>query len=123
MQLHRSDIPGTNFVRFQSESEYFINDVLYTRSIIVSADRIVDDWTPRSVAELTLDDFQMLAEFDAEIVILGTGRTLEFPSPALFAPLIEQKCGYEVMSSHSACNTFNILLGDERKVVGAILIE
>ena len=65
----------------------------------------------------------MLAEFDPEILILGTGKDLVFPNLNLLQPLIEQKCGYEIMNSKSACNTFNILLGDDRKVIAALITD
>ncbi len=121
MELHRSDSSGLNLIRPRGFGEFLVNDVLYTQSIIVTADNVITDWRAESVADLTVDDFRMLAELDAEILILGTGRTLIFPDHRLFEPLVQQRCGYEVMNSRSACTTFNLLLGDDRKVVAALL--
>lgn len=121
MELHRSDTSGLYLVKPCDTGEFLVNDVLYTQSIIVTPENIITDWRRQSVADLTIEDFEMLAEFDAEIVILGTGKTLIFPDRRLFEPLRKQKCGYDVMNSRSACTTFNILRGDDRKAVVALL--
>ncbi len=121
MELNRSDTPGLNLIRQYRAGEFLVNDVLYTHSIIVSADNVVTDWKKQTVQDLSVDDFRLLAEYDAEIVIVGTGDELIFPDFELLSPLVEQKCGYEIMNSRAACNTFNLLLGDGRKVIAALL--
>jgi uncharacterized protein len=65
--------------------------------------------------------FMHLASLDAEIVLLGTGPKLRFPHPSLTRPLIEARIGLEVMDTSSACRTYNILAGEGRKVLAAIL--
>ncbi len=123
MELLRSDAEGANLIKSLGPGEFRVNDVLYTRSIIVTADKVVDAWTQNSAQDLTIEDFQLIAEFDAEIIIIGTGKTLVFPDRKLLQPFIDQKCGYEFMNSYSACNTFNILIGDGRNVVAALLVD
>ncbi|MDE0310254.1 MAG: MTH938/NDUFAF3 family protein [Acidiferrobacterales bacterium] len=121
MELSRSDLPGANLIKQYTSGEFLVNGVLYTQSIIVTADNVLTDWAPRTVSELDVPDFERFARFDAEIVILGTGRELVFPDLKLLQPLIDQRCGYEIMNSRAACNTFNILIGDDRKVIAALL--
>ena len=122
MELHRAKISSPLLIRpAKSSSGYWVNDELHTKSIIVTADTVIDDWRVESPYHLTMSDFQYFASFDAEIFILGTGEQLVFPDPKLFKPLTEQKCGYEIMNSRSACNTFNILLAEERRVVVALI--
>ncbi|MFM8256795.1 MAG: hypothetical protein EBW56_02990, partial [Burkholderiaceae bacterium] len=38
-------------------------------------------------------------------------------------PLIKAKIGFEMMDSQAACRTYNILMGEGRKVLAAILLE
>ena len=121
MELHRTDASGLKLVKPCDTGNFLVNDVLYTQSIIVTAENVITDWNARTVADLTIKDFELFAEFDPEILILGTGKSLIFPSDQLFEPLRKQKCGYEVMNSRSACTTFNLLLCDDRKVVVALL--
>jgi uncharacterized protein len=57
-----------------------------------------------------------------EIVLLGTGATQRFPHPRLSAPLAAARVGFEVMDTRAACRTYNILLGEGRRVVAAVLL-
>ena len=65
--------------------------------------------------------FTQLAALGAEIILLGTGARLRFPHPSLTRSLIEARIGLEVMDNGAACRTYNILAGEGRKVVAAIL--
>ena len=38
-------------------------------------------------------------------------------------PLIKAKIGFEMMDSQAACRTYNILMGEGRKVLAAIILE
>jgi uncharacterized protein len=64
----------------------------------------------------------MLAELRPEVVILGTGVKLRFPPPSLTRALVEANIGLEVMDTGAACRTYNILMGDGRRVVAALLM-
>ena len=121
MELNRADTSDSNLIRQYTAGEFLVNDVLYTQSIIVTADNVLTDWSRQNVSDLEISDFEKLAEFDAEIVILGTGQELVFPDINLLKPLVDQRCGYEIMNSRAACNTFNVLVGDGRKVIAALL--
>ena len=123
MELNRADTSDSNLIRQYTAGEFLVNDVLYTQSIIVTADNVLTDWSRKKVSDLEISDFEKLAEFDAEIVILGTGQELVFPDIKLLKPLVNQRCGYEIMNSRAACNTFNVLVGDGRKVIAALLPE
>ncbi len=104
-----------------SADSYWVGGELYKASVIVTPDKIIDNWRVASAALLAEADFQYFASFDPEIFILGSGTHILMPDPSLLAPLIDQKCGYEVMTSRSACSTFNILLAEARKVVVALM--
>jgi len=55
-------------------------------------------------------------------VLLGTGTTLRFPPPRLTRPLVEAGVGLEVMDTAAACRTYNILQGEGRNVVAALIV-
>jgi uncharacterized protein len=38
-------------------------------------------------------------------------------------PLIERRIGVEVMDTHAACRTYNILMAEGRDVAAALIIE
>ncbi len=121
MELHRSDIPGINTIRMDDDGQFWVNGQLYKQSIIVTAETVIDNWSVAHFDDLSIEDFQRFADFDPEILVLGTGKVLRFPKPGMLQPLIDQKCGYEILSSRSACNIFNILLAEGRQSVAALL--
>ncbi len=122
MKLHRMDSDNVNFVTRFGPDSLSINGQSYKHSIILSA-QTIEKWKPDTFEDFIADDFQHLAKFDAEIVIIGTGQKIRFPNSQLLEPLRQQKCGFEVMDSKAACRTYNVLVGDDRKVVAGILLD
>ena len=69
------------------------------------------------------EHFARLASLGAELVIFGSGRRIRFPQPAWLQPLMAQRTGVETMDTLAACRTYNILAGEGRQVIAALLIE
>ncbi len=122
MKLHLAHFSGQNAFTGYGEGSVLVNQQRWERSVIVLPDRLITDWAPRSVAELTEADFALLASLGAEIVLLGTGPTLRFPAPVLSQVLTRQGIGLEVMDSFAAARTYNILLAEGRRVAAALLL-
>src|SRR5690349_3063182 len=71
---------------------------------------------------LTVARCQALFACRADGVLLSTGSRQVFPRAALRAQFATRTVGLEVMESGAACRTFNVLVGEERKVLAAILL-
>jgi uncharacterized protein len=56
-------------------------------------------------------------------VLLGTGQRLRFPAPRLTRCLSVARVGIEVMDTPAACRTYNILMGEGRRVLAALLFD
>jgi uncharacterized protein len=97
-----------------------VNEQTYTHSLLVMADYL-SDWQVTGFAELTRAHFERLRALQPEVVLLGTGDKLRFPTAELLAPLIQAQIGVEVMDRAAACRTFNLLAGDGRNVLAALL--
>jgi uncharacterized protein len=85
-----------------------VNGVRHTCNLAVLPDRLLPDWTQATFETLSVADIELLAALDAEIVLLGTGMRLRFPSPELLRPLVRAQKGLEVMDLPAACRTYNI---------------
>ena len=94
-----------------------------TASTVVTSRGQRLDWDCRSFADLTPEHFARLAELQPEVVIFGSGAALRFVPPAWLAPLMRQHVGVECMDTQAACRTYNILAGEGRHVVAALLLE
>lgn len=95
----------------------------YRHSLCVSHQATAERWPVATFDEITATTVAAGTKAQAEIVILGTGKKLRFPSPETLRPLIDARIGFEVMDTSAACRTYNILLGEGRQVAALLLIE
>ena len=110
-----------NSIRAYSDGEITIHDKTISQSVVITPDSI-QPWEPRCIDELTAAHIKLLGELDLEMVIIGTGKQLSFPPPALTAGLLTRGIGVEIMAHDAACRTFNVLLAEDRRVVVALMM-
>ena len=80
-------------------------------------------WNCTRFEQLTAEHFALLASLKPELVIFGSGPRLRFPPPSYLRGLMAQRIGLETMDTLAACRTYNILAGEGRHVIAAMLIE
>jgi uncharacterized protein len=102
------------------EGYVMVNGARHAASVIVLPERI-EPWAVAGFDALTEAHFAALAALAPEVVLLGTGSRLRFPSPRLTAALARAGIGLEVMDVQAACRTFNILAEEERHVAAALV--
>ena len=122
MKIEREQAEGKNTFTGYGEGYVEVNRARHTASLVVAPQRLVTDWPATSVDALTADHLAAIVELAPEIVLLGTGATFRFPEPARLAPLHKLGVGVEVMDTPAACRTYNILLGEGRNVVAALIL-
>lgn len=114
--------PGRHHVvRSVSAAGIQVGDSLFTKSLVLGARALIDDWPPTTVEELAEAHFEPILALEPEVVLLGTGARQEILHPSRLAPCHRQGVGIEVMSTEAACRTFNVLVIEERRVVAALL--
>ena len=122
MKIEREQAEGRNLFTGYGEGYVAVNGTRYTASLVVSGRRVVADWPASSIADLQADNLAAILELEPEVLLLGTGATFTFPAPALLAPIYKAGIGVEVMDTPAACRTYNILLGEGRDVVAALIL-
>ncbi|KTT26747.1 Mth938-like domain-containing protein [Pseudacidovorax intermedius] len=100
-----------------------INGERVDSSVVVGSRNERFGWPCEDYDALTAEHFAQLAALKAEVVIFGSGERIRFPRPAWIAPLIAAGTGVETMDTAAACRTYNILAGEGRHVVAALLLE
>lgn len=80
-------------------------------------------WPCQSFEGLDAQHFDMLAAMAPELVLFGSGEKIRFPKPAWLQALVHKRIGLETMDTPAACRTYNILAGEGRHVVVALLLE
>lgn len=89
----------------------------------MSADQLIEEWPPKTFAELAPEHLEAILALKPELVLLGTGLTQRFPPSAIRSAFTSQGVGLEVMDLGAACRTFNILVQEERRVVAALFLS
>jgi uncharacterized protein len=93
------------------------------RSIVIGSSGEKFDWNCERFEDLTEQHFTQLAASQPELVIFGSGTRLRFAPPELMHALMQNRIGIETMDTLAACRTYNILAGEGRRVIAALLIE
>jgi len=91
-------------------------------SFILTPNNIIEDWCYNDVAEFTTNSFDQLIAQQPELVLLGTGNKLTFPTQQALQSFHKAGIGVEVMNTGSACRTFNVLVSENRYVIAGLLI-
>jgi uncharacterized protein len=123
MKLHSSVTTGLLSITSYDAEHIAVNGRRLTKSFLLTPQRLIEDWPPASFDQLSEPDLLAVARLDCPIVLLGTGARQRFPAPVLLRPLIERRVGVEIMDSHAACRTYNILMAEGRDVAAALIIE
>lgn len=122
MKLHLTTGEGQHLFSGHGPGYVAVNRVRYETNIVVTP-ASVTEWTVTDFDTLSAADFAPVLALKPEVVIFGTGRIMRFPARELTLALATAGIGLEVMDSGAACRTYNILAGEERKVVAAILVN
>ena len=100
-----------------------VNNERVDKSVVVGSRGERFAWDCSRFDELGVEHFAQLAELGAELIIFGSGSRIRFPRPVWLQPLMARRTGVETMDTGAACRTYNILAGEGRHVVAALLIE
>jgi uncharacterized protein len=109
------------FIRSVSEEGICVHKDYYTSPIIISGKRIVPDWGVGSVDDINEENLQKIFDLQPEVILIGTGKTQIFLSPAIQVHFFRRNFGFEVMTTDAACRTFNVLVSEGRHVVAALI--
>lgn len=117
------DITSGNLIRGYDSRGININGRLFISSLIISRHQLISDWPVRQIHHLNDPLANQLWLDEPEVILIGTGNRLQFPPPEIYAQLLGRGIGVEFMDSGAACRTYNILLGEERRVVAGIILN
>ncbi|MEI6732993.1 MAG: Mth938-like domain-containing protein [Comamonadaceae bacterium] len=94
-----------------------------TSSVVIGSRGERFAWNCKRFEEIGAGHFAQLAALDPELVIFGSGQTIRFPPGHWIKALIEKQIGIETMDTPAACRTYNVLAGEGRTVLVALLME
>lgn len=122
MDLSQELPEGFLHVRALGSQGIRVVDELLERSFLLLPDRIVHDWPVQDVSQLDDAAIAAILELQPEIVLLGTGPNQVFPPVETLRAFIRHGVGVEVMDNAAAARTYNLLAGEGRNVLAALIL-
>jgi uncharacterized protein len=114
--------PNASLVTGLGDGWIKVGTTEYRASVVLTPQGVEPGFAPAGFEALDTPDFAQLLRYEPEVVLLGTGSQQRFPHPRLTAPLTSARVGVEIMDTRAACRTFNILMGEGRRVVAALIV-
>ena len=117
------DFEGRNIIQSYGNGKFQISDKKYDHSVLVFPDLIIP-WSPIDTNNLIVDDFKKVLTVrpSVELLLLGCGKTTRFLPLPLRDELKEMGLVLEPMDTGAACRTFNVLLGENRRIAAALML-
>lgn len=123
MQLSHERPDYTFVLRAADARSARVNDQVLVRSFAIAPDRLLEDWdAPASATALEPAHLAALLDLQPEMVVLGTGERQVFPPAAAMAACLTRGIGIEAMDNAAAARTYNVLAGEGRRIVVAMLL-
>ena len=123
MKLQSDPHSGANTITGYGDGYVEINQTPYAHAVLLSSDGAISAWPVQSFDSLEASHFAQMVELKPELILIGTGSKQRFPKPELLKSLILAKIGYQILDSQAACRTYNILVGEGRQVLLALIVE
>ena len=123
MYINRDKPSSANFVTAYTPGEVTVGSRVIRTSFIMDNEQIFADWPVRDASELTIAHLETAIARKPELILLGTGSRILFPAIEVLTGVSSRGIGLEVMDTPAACRTFNILAGESRRVVAAVIID
>jgi uncharacterized protein len=120
VKLQLASAGGANVVTRYGDGYVVVNQQRFERSLVLMPEHLLTEWEGVTYETLAVQHMEALAALDQEIILLGTGNRLRFPSRDILRPMAGK--GLEIMDVQAACRTYNILMAEGRKVAAVLLL-
>lgn len=96
-----------------------IGGQILAEPFVVAGNDIVLDLLPSAVTQFGLEHVERLIEFGRSIILIGTGERQILFDSRILGPAYAAHVGIEVMTTAAACRSYNVLVAENRAVLGA----
>ncbi len=123
MELSNTDFGSQPPIDAYGDMGFRIDKKRVEGSMYLLPDAGMFPWVVGSIDELTPDHFSEIAAASGtfDLLLIGAGTSLRFPSAHVREHLANIPLHYEVMDTGAACRTYNVLLGEQRRVAAALI--
>lgn len=122
MKFSEDNLNEGYFISAYNADHIVINGRGLASSFVLAPDEVIEHWPVTEISQLSAEHFDAVLSLRPEIVLIGTGTVLKFPDISCYGEIINHGIGVEVMDTGAACRTYNILLGEGRRVVAGLIL-
>jgi len=122
MALAEDIISNLNSIQAYEQGQITVNERIYTQSLVLAPDQIIESWPVTSVSQLEAEQLECVFDLKPDIILLGTGEKQVFPNINILGKFAQKGFGVEVMNTGALCRTYNILVAEDRYVVAAFIL-
>ena len=122
MKLQPDQAP-TQAIQAAGDGWLMIDGVHITHSVLIGAKGENEAWDCDSPTSVSETHFQQILKHKPELVLFGSGTRQQFIHPKNYKCLIANGIGIETMDTLAACRTYNVLAGEGRHVMAALILS
>jgi len=113
---------GKQIITGYGSGQFRINGIVHSSSLLILPDRALP-WAITANQAITLESLQPVlnTKGQVELLLIGCGKNQSVLPPKIKTALKEAGISLEVMDTGAACRTFNILVGEGRRVAAAVV--
>lgn len=113
---------GRQVIEAYGDGGFRLSGIRHAGSVLLFPARVIG-WPVAGIAEVTVDSLRPVIDAAAEVdlLLLGCGSSLRPVAPELRRALKAVGIVVEPMDTGGACRTYNVLLGEDRRVAAALI--
>jgi len=122
IKLNNVNHPNVNKITAYSDNWFKLGDRIVKKNIVISKDYIYEDFLPKHYQDFALLHLNKLILWQPEIILIGSGKTLNFPNKEWGEYLNKRNIGFEIMDTGAACRSYNLLIDEGRNIVACLFL-
>lgn len=113
---------GRQAIEGYGDAGFRISGTRHEGSVLLFPNRVIA-WPICGFTDLTLESLRPVIDAAAEVdlLLLGCGSSLQLVPSALRRALKDAGIVVEAMDTGGACRTYNVLLGEDRRIAAALI--
>lgn len=120
MKFNEEQEDGSFLLKAYGDGWIQINERQLDHSFILGPSTLIEEGLPASFSALRAGHLHQLFAQQAGIILIGTGKTQSLPTPEVHQALINNKCGFEFMTTAAACRTYRVLNAEGSSVLALL---
>jgi len=121
IKLNNNDSSANKIISYSNNCFQFGNKVVQ-KNIVISRDRICENFLTDNYRDFALQHLDKLILWQPEIIVIGSGKKLNFPNKEWADYVNMKNIGFEIMSTGAACRSYNLLIDEGRNVVACLFL-